>query len=126
MDVDAVRRSRYFPVSNQSLIIGKERAFALDHLFNEHTCLGVARRSRETSNLIEMRMIMEHIREDHGVPDCEGYLQRFSRPVFRRLAREVMNYGLCEVQERLGDFSIRKPRCSVFGHLSPSMPELLF
>jgi len=72
VEVYAILRTRYFPVPNQSRIIGKERAFAGDHLVHEQGRLGFAR--RKASNLLDIPMVVEHIREDHGVPGCEGYL----------------------------------------------------
>ncbi len=120
-DVDPLLRAGYFPAPNQAFIVGEYRAFAGGQFFNEDGCLGLRR--RETPNLIEVPMIIEHIREDHGVPDSEGHLQRFPGSVFTRLAREVVNYGRCEVQERLGDFSIGIPN-RAFKHLALSALNL--
>jgi hypothetical protein len=98
-DVDAVLGSRDFPIPDHSFIIGKELAFSGDHSFHERARLRIP--GREMSNLIEISMIIEHIREDYGVPDCEGHLQGLPGSVLRRLAREITHYGCREVQERL-------------------------
>jgi hypothetical protein len=73
-----------------------------------------------------MCMVIEHVREDHGIPDCEGYLQRFPGSLFRRFARKIMNYGLCEVQEGLGDFSVRETALQCVWSSRPPASELLF
>jgi hypothetical protein len=39
-EVAAILRPRYFPCPNQSLVIGKESAFADDQLFHEQGDLG--------------------------------------------------------------------------------------
>lgn len=122
-DVDAVRGPRDLPISNHSLIVGKELTLSSHHLFHEQARLRIP--GREMSNLIDIPRVLEHIRENHGVPRCEGDLQRLPGSVLRRLAREILDYGSREVQECFGDFSIGIPRCSAFAHLSPS-PELLF
>jgi hypothetical protein len=43
-----------------------------DQLFHEQGGLRTA--SREASNLVEMPMVVEDIREDHSVPGSEGHL----------------------------------------------------
>jgi hypothetical protein len=70
-EVDAILRSRYFPTPNHSLVIGKERTFAGDQLFDEHGGLGIV--GREASNLVEMPMVVKHIREDHCVPGRKAH-----------------------------------------------------
>lgn len=87
-EVDAILRARYFPTPNQSRVIGKERSFAGDHLLHEQGCLGFV--GREVSNLVEIPMVIEHIREDYGVPGREGHSQRFTGSVFQCLAREIL------------------------------------
>jgi hypothetical protein len=86
--VDPLLRSGYFPVPNQSRIIGKERAFTGDHLLHKKGRLGLV--GSEVSNLGEIPVVAEHIREDHGVPGREGHLQRGTGSAFWRLAREIM------------------------------------
>ena len=66
----SVRVTSQVPIS--PLVIGKERAFAGDQLFHEQGGLGLV--GREASNLVEMPMVVEHIREDHSVPGREGHL----------------------------------------------------
>jgi hypothetical protein len=56
-EVDAILRPRYFPDPNQSLVIGKEHAFAGDQLFHELGGLGLV--AREASNLVEIPMVVE-------------------------------------------------------------------
>ena len=76
-----------------------------DRNHTERANFGKLREVIQTPNLIEMTMIIQDIREDHGVPNRKGDLQRFPGLVFTRLARE-MKYGRGEMQEGLGDFSI--------------------
>ena len=71
-EVDAILRPGDFPSPNQSLVIGKERTLTGDQLFHQKGCLGLV--GREASNLIEMQMVVEHVRKDHCVPDCEGQI----------------------------------------------------
>jgi len=71
VDVNPVLRSRHVEVPDQSLIIGKQRALTGDKLFHEHRRFGYA--ADEAPNLIEVPMIIEHIRENHGVPDRTGH-----------------------------------------------------
>jgi hypothetical protein len=86
--VDPLLRSGYFPVPNQSRIIGKKCPFAGDHLLHEKGRLGFV--GSEVSNLGEIPVVVEHIREDHGVPGREGHLQRVTGSAFWGLAREIM------------------------------------
>lgn len=57
--VDPILRARYFPVPNQSRIIGKERAFTGDHLLHEKGRLGLV--GSEVANLGEIPVVVEHI-----------------------------------------------------------------
>jgi len=98
--VDAILRPRNFPGPNQSLVVGKERAFADDQLFHEQGDLGLV--GGEASNLIEMPMVVEHIREDHCVPGRIGHLRCCPGSLFSRLAREIFKHRRSEFQERLG------------------------
>jgi hypothetical protein len=86
--VDPILRAGYFPVPNQSRIISKKRPFAGDHLLHEKGRLGFV--GSEVSNLGEIPVVVEHIREDHGVPGREGHLQRVTGSAFWGLAREIM------------------------------------
>jgi hypothetical protein len=86
--VDAILRARYFPIPYQSRIIGKERTFAGDHLLHEKGRLRFV--GSEASNLVEIPIVVEHIRKDHCVPRREGHPQRFTGSAFWRLAREIM------------------------------------
>jgi hypothetical protein len=119
--VDPILRARYFPVPNQSRIIGKERPFAGDHLLHEKGRLGLV--GSEVSNLGEILVVAEHIREDHGVPCRGGHLKRVTGSAFWHLAREIMSQWRCEVKKRLGDLSIGKPH-RAFGHLVLSTQNL--
>jgi hypothetical protein len=83
-EVNAILGARYFPVPNHALIVGKERAFASDQFLNGQAQFGLL--SRETSNLVEVAMIIQDIREDDGVPDRKGDSQCFPGLVFNRLA----------------------------------------
>ena len=98
-DVDAALGSSDIPISDHSFIVRKKLPFSGDHLFHEQARLRIT--GREMSNLIEISMIVEHIRKNHGIPHCEGRLQDLSGSVFRRLAREITHYGCREVQQRL-------------------------
>ena len=70
-EVNAILHTRYFPAPNQSLVIGKERAFAGDQLFHEQGGLGFV--GREASNLVEIPIVVEQISKDHCVPGREGH-----------------------------------------------------
>jgi hypothetical protein len=118
-EVDAILCARYFPVPNHAFIVGKELAFASDQLLNVRAYVWFV--CGQTPNLIEMAMIIQDIREDHGVPDRKGDLQCYPGLVFTCLARE-MKYGCGEVQERLGDFSIGMSYCAS-GHLARKCAE---
>src|ERR1022692_177210 len=117
-EVDAVLRPRYFPGPNQSLVIGKERAFAGDQLFHEQGDLGLV--GREASNIVKIPMVVEYICEDHCVPGRVGHLQCFPGSLFRRLAGEILKHGAAKCRNvseifRLG-YAVRPS-------VSPSVPR---
>jgi hypothetical protein len=98
-DVDTVLGSSDFPSPDHSFIVGKELAFSGDHLFQEQNRLRIT--GREMSNLVEISVIVEHIRKDHSVPHGEGHFQSLPSSVLRRLAWESIDYGRREIQQRL-------------------------
>jgi hypothetical protein len=65
----SVRVTSQVPISRSSS--AKERTFAGDQLFHEQGGLGIV--GREASDLVEMPMVVEHIRKDHCVPSPEGH-----------------------------------------------------
>ena len=81
-EVDAILCPRYRPSPNHRLIICKKRTLAGDQLF--HELGGLRSVGREASNFVQMPVIVEHIRKDHGVPGREAQLQCFLEAVFRR------------------------------------------
>jgi hypothetical protein len=88
VEVDATLRARYFPIPDQSCVVGKKLAFTCDHLLHKHGrpgCVG-----RKPSSLVDIPMVVEHIREDDRIPGGVGHFQCFTDLAFRCLAPESM------------------------------------
>jgi hypothetical protein len=88
VEVDAALCSHYFPLPDHSFIIGKESAFAPDHLLHQQGSLGFV--GSKASNLAEVPMIMEHIREDDGIPCRVRDPQCITDSLFNCLARQIL------------------------------------
>jgi hypothetical protein len=63
---------RLLPSSRSGAGQWQRGALARDHVLHELGDLGFA--GREAADLVEMLLIVEYIREDHGVPSREGHL----------------------------------------------------
>ena len=85
--VDPLLRSGYFPVPNQSRIIGKKCPFAGDHLLHEKGRLGFV--GSEVSNLGEIPVVVEHTAKITAFQAVKDTCST-SSSAFWRLAREIL------------------------------------
>lgn len=88
VELDAILGNRYFPIPNQSYVVGKLLALTGDHLLYKHgrpACVG-----RKVSSFVDIPIVVEHIRKDDRIPGGVGDCQCFTDLAFRRVAPESM------------------------------------
>lgn len=86
VEVDPVSRARHFPIPDHSCVVGKKLAFTGEHLLHKHGWAGCV--GRKPSSLVDVTIVVEHIREDDSIPGSIGHFQCCLDLAFRCLAPE--------------------------------------